>query len=228
MAKKIRICENGPYEVTGGIPLKQAIIETNAEGESEAWADGKEYQPDYETYHLCRCGHSDNKPFCDGSHEAFGFKGGEVAPHGGDPASTRRYEGAEVDLIDEESLCASMRFCDVAPTVWNAAIRSDRDGYKEIAITEACNCASGRLTVVKKDGTPIEAQLEQEISPVQDTAAKYRGPLWVKGNVPLEGADGRPYKLRNRMTLCRCGQSSNIPFCDTAHLNCPHMRGFDK
>ena len=48
----------GPYEVTGGIELK------NAEWEETA---SKEH------YALCRCGHSENKPFCDGAHENFDF-----------------------------------------------------------------------------------------------------------------------------------------------------------
>jgi CDGSH-type Zn-finger protein len=30
-------------------------------------------------------------------------------------------------------------------------------------------------------------------------------------------ADGFAYEQRNRQTLCRCGHSSNKPFCDGTH-----------
>ncbi len=36
-------------------------------------ADG-EVIPTEESFSLCRCGHSDNKPFCDGAHRAAGFE----------------------------------------------------------------------------------------------------------------------------------------------------------
>ena len=39
----------------------------------------------------------------------------------------------------------------------------------------------------------------------------------VTGGVELVGADGRPYARRERVTLCRCGASSNKPFCDGSH-----------
>ena len=37
--------------------------------------------------------------------------------------------------------------------------------------------------------------------------------------VEVVGADGRPYEVRNRQTLCRCGESSNKPFCDGTHAS---------
>jgi CDGSH-type Zn-finger protein len=43
------------------------------------------------------------------------------------------------------------------------------------------------------------------------------GPYWVHGRVSVRSADGEAYEVRNRVTLCRCGQSENLPFCDGSH-----------
>lgn len=61
---------NGPYrvEVTDGeIKLLDA--------------EGKEFDLKGKTaFSLCRCGHSQNKPFCDGSHGRVGFQADDPAP----------------------------------------------------------------------------------------------------------------------------------------------------
>jgi CDGSH-type Zn-finger protein len=54
----ILVSRNGPYFVTGRIELVDA-----------SWGDGGSR----EHYTLCRCGQSQNKPFCDGSHWAAKF-----------------------------------------------------------------------------------------------------------------------------------------------------------
>jgi CDGSH-type Zn-finger protein len=60
MTTKITINPNGPLKVEGDFSI--------------AKADGTTVEHKGETAHLCRCGHSSNKPFCDGSHAKTGFK----------------------------------------------------------------------------------------------------------------------------------------------------------
>ena len=46
------------------------------------------------------------------------------------------------------------------------------------------------------------------------------GPLRIEGDdIVLADQDGTTYKLAGRtvISLCRCGQSANKPFCDGAH-----------
>lgn len=225
--KEITVLPGGPYKVTGGISLKTTSIVINNEDESETWQDGKEY-PAKETYTLCRCGQSANKPFCDGTHVKTGFDGTETARRTGYAENATRYTGEAFDLLDDESLCSSMRFCTRALGAWDAVEQSGNKDNRLLAIQECADCAAGRLTLVEKDGTPIEPQLPQEICLVHDTANHTRGPLWVKGGIRLVGADGQPYETRNRLTLCRCGESQNLPFCDASHLKCLHMKGQDE
>ena len=59
----IEITADGPYRVTGAIPL------AGAGGEAVARAEGASA----EHYALCRCGQSRNKPFCSGMHWYVGF-----------------------------------------------------------------------------------------------------------------------------------------------------------
>lgn len=227
---KIKITPGGPYEVTPGIPLVQARIVGDADGAGTEWEEGKRYEnpADGEGCALCRCGRSHSKPFCDGTHDDVDFKCREVASRRPYVEEANVYRGGKVDLLDNEALCAVARYCDVDPTTWEAAERSDEPGMLETAIRKACNCPSGRLTVAQRDGALVEADLKPEISPIEDGPEGCRGPLWVKGGIPIESADGSVYEIRNRVTLCRCGESDNIPFCDASHLDCPHMKGLDE
>ncbi len=229
MEKKIKIKENGPYEVSGNVPMREAEIQVDENNVSEQWLFGHSYSGTENTYYLCRCGHSSKKPFCDGTHMKVGFNGAEQAEYKTYKDRSKVYVGAKLDLLDDERLCCSVRFCDRGLGAWTAAIESYTDEKMALAIEECAQCASGRLTVIDKEtGEAIEPKLEKEISPVQDNAANCLGPLWIKGGIPLEKSDGTQYEVRNRMTLCRCGESTNMPFCDISHRICRHMQGLEE
>lgn len=216
---KITISENGPYLVKGGAPLSEQHIEVNEAGGSIEWREGRTF-PRAESYALCRCGQSGKKPFCDGTHARAGFDGTETASREPFEEQAKRIEGPKLILDDAESLCAFARFCDRLGGVWGLVEISDRERAAKTAEHEATRCPSGRLVVSHpKDGKAIEPDLPPSIGLVQDTAKKVSGPIWVRGGIPVVGADGREYEVRNRVTLCRCGASSNKPFCDGSHAS---------
>lgn len=43
------------------------------------------------------------------------------------------------------------------------------------------------------------------------------GPYIVTGPVEIKDADGTKYPTEPRMALCRCGASTEKPFCDGTH-----------
>lgn len=216
---KIVISKDGPYLVSGNLPLEKEIIVTDEEGFSCEWKEGKKY-PDQESYSLCRCGRSKNMPYCDGAHVASGFVGTETA-------SRKNYldqvdvkvDGPEIELTDVQNLCASGRFCDRDDGTWELTKNSADPKKKKMAIEQACNCPAGRLVIWdKKTKKAYEPDFEQSLSLIEDPEMGVSGPIWVKGGVEIESADGFKYEKRNRVTLCRCGKSRNMPFCDCTHL----------
>ena len=52
----------------------------------------------------------------------------------------------------------------------------------------------------------------------QTITLRANGPYMVQCPVKLMDADGQEYTLENEIyMLCRCGESSNNPFCDGSH-----------
>lgn len=45
------------------------------------------------------------------------------------------------------------------------------------------------------------------------------GPLIVKGDIELVDGEGTQLETKKMTALCRCGLSSNKPFCDGSHSN---------
>ena len=208
---EVRIQPHGPYLVSRTRLFRMRQI-SNPAGRPMEWARGAEIEFQG-TCALCRCGASENKPFCDGRHKKVGFDGAELADR--TPTSERRehYFGDGIVLTDDKPFCYHAGFCVTEHTnVWDLIDESSDPAAREEIVRMVRACPSGRLEFQNPPNKePVEEELDAEIAVVED------GPLWVRGRVPVEAEDGKPLEVRNRMALCRCGASANKPYCDGTH-----------
>jgi len=214
---RIKVCKNGPYLVTGEVSIATQTISCDAKGTPRQWAEGEKY-PHHENCSLCRCGQSEHKPFCDGTHVKVKFDGTESASRQSYTEQAKKIDGPTLELNDAEILCASARFCHRGGEIWTLIAKTEEPETRKTVIDDAGDCPSGRLVVQdKKTGQIVEPRFEKSIGLVEDPNMGVSGPIWVRGRIPVESADGSTYETRNRVTLCRCGKSVNKPFCDSSH-----------
>jgi CDGSH-type Zn-finger protein len=214
---KIKVSKNGPYLISGPLPITKQTIDTDSKGVPDKWQTGTRYSTQGDCA-LCRCGESKNKPFCDGTHLKIKFDGTETASNEPYLNRAKKIEGPTLELYDAEELCASARFCHRDGDIWDNIHESDKPEARRAVINDTGDCPSGRLVVRdKKTKKVIEPEFEKSIGLVEDPQIGVSGPIWVRGGIPVESCDGKIYEIRNRVTLCRCGKSSNKPFCDSSH-----------
>lgn len=207
---EIAVQPNGPYLVSGSVPLVRVHVVESEQGEPIAWhEDGSIEAP--ETYRLCRCGGCSSKPFADEA-GCSSFDGTEAAPGDGYADRAKTLGGTPVTVLDDRKICSHAGFCANRITnVWKAAKTIDDDEALRAQIVEMIErCPSGALTYLA-DGEPVEPQLPVQIG------VETNGPLRVTGGIVVTRADGQPFETRNRVSLCRCGQSKNKPLCDGTH-----------
>jgi CDGSH-type Zn-finger protein len=207
----IKIRPDGPYLVTAVPEIRRVHSVRNEHDRPVAWKE-RDALDHKEAYALCRCGASASKPFCDGTHSRIGFDGTETADRAPTSERSRRYGGGDVELTDDKSLCWHAGYCVREHTkAWDLVSRERDDDEDRLLSDMVHRCPSGRLELRRASGVD-EPDLSPSIAVVDD------GPLWIRGGIPVEAADGETWEVRNRVSLCRCGASRNKPFCDSSHV----------
>lgn len=223
---KIVVIENGSYHVYGNVPLVHKTQVVSEYGEPLTWKKDKEYETmkgeGRAFYGLSRCGHSKNKPYCDGTHQEIGFDGTETA----DTHTTAERQfidnsGKGLVVKRDDSLCMLSGYCgnrqanieSLIEDTYRPRVRAEIIGMIE-------RCPSGTYTyAMKMHEADIEPDLPVQIAVTTEITSDgpIEGPLWVTGNIPVERSDGKPFETRNRVTLCNCGHSCQKPLCDGSH-----------
>lgn len=230
---KIRIVKNGPYRVTGNIPLKRLKQVMSDKFEPLSWQELTPREPEGEAYELCRCGLSENLPFCDGKHARAGFDGTETARTDGSTLRSVTYRAKDgFNVTKIIPLCMSAGFCVRVDTAIDELVELGKDeADRQTAIKMVEDCPAGSLIYrLTPDGEVVEPELPPTIAEtIEGTSyGTIRGPFWVMGYIPIQRADGVPFVARNRVTLCGCGMSSNKPLCDGTHRVLEDMKHRNK
>ena len=128
----------------------------------------------------------------------------------------KQYEGDGIEVHWGPKLCIHVSNCVRAlPQVFNPNARpwvnADAASADDIAAAIE-SCPTGALSYTRTDGSPQE----RPASPTE-VQPRPNGPLFVRGDVQMIDAEGNVTRKATRVALCRCGQSSNKPYCDLSH-----------
>ncbi|MFW5748796.1 MAG: CDGSH iron-sulfur domain-containing protein [Chloroflexota bacterium] len=127
----------------------------------------------------------------------------------------RRYTGEAIDISYSQKRCIHAAECgrrlsevfDTSKRPWINADGASADRAAEVIE----RCPSGALHYKRKDGGPAETV------PTRNRIILWRdGPIQISGDLEIHGATVE-IPGETRVTLCRCGDSGNKPFCDNAH-----------
>ena len=133
------------------------------------------------------------------------------------PGAQRTYETDRIAVHWDSTRCIHTARCiqslpqafDVSRRPWIDVTAAEAD---ELA-TAIERCPTGALRYTRRDGGPQEEPQRPAVAvPIPD------GPLLVLGDLRVQNPEGEAIAEETRLTLCRCGNSSNQPFCDNSHV----------
>jgi len=132
-------------------------------------------------------------------------------------STTKEYTNGEVTVVWQPGTCIHSELCFTGlPQVFDPKKRPwvNIDGANtEQIIKQVDKCPSGALSYYmndKKDEN-IEVKSESIVEPTPN------GPLLVYGNITVKGKAGNQTQHHKVTAFCRCGASTNKPYCDGTH-----------
>ena len=125
-------------------------------------------------------------------------------------------KGDDFTVVWKPGKCIHSEICvKTLPEVYHPGkkpwIRTENASIKALK-DQIDRCPSGALTykesLSEEEGSSADSEALASLIP--------GGPLMIKGSITLEN-DGETRILEGPTAFCRCGASSNKPFCDGSH-----------
>jgi len=132
--------------------------------------------------------------------------------------NVKEFKGQDIAVHWNKKLCIGIGECGRATGNFVVGGRDpwmNPDEAKDAAeVKNVCErCPSGALTA------SLNGHSADETAPPENTIhVGYNGPLFIKGELEIDGAPEDGPGTQFRAALCRCGQSKNMPFCDNSHI----------
>lgn len=127
----------------------------------------------------------------------------------------KEYSNHDITVLWKPSVCSHSKKC------WKELIQVfdprnkpwiNMDGATSERIKQQVSaCPSGALSLKNDDEKIAENKNQTAIECIKN------GPLMVMGNVLITNSDGSKQERKKVTAFCRCGASTNKPFCDGAH-----------
>lgn len=132
--------------------------------------------------------------------------------------AVQKYSNDEITITWDSKICYHSEVCvKNLPEVFNIKNKPwvNVDGSSKEKIEELIGkCPSGALRFRLNNEENMTTESSDQKTKI--SCAK-NGPLLVKGEIFLEDGDGNKIETSQNVALCRCGASTNKPFCDGSH-----------
>ena len=128
----------------------------------------------------------------------------------------KEYQKDDLTIVWKSDLCIHSAECiKRLPRVYNPNgrpwIKPENASIEELK-AQINACPSGALSYYMKNEE--KASTESTTTKIEVTA---NGPLLVHGDLIVKGKDGSEISKSQITAFCRCGASSNKPYCDGTH-----------
>ena len=133
----------------------------------------------------------------------------------------KNYTNGEVTIVWQPKTCIHSAKCwrgeNSLPEVFDPNKKpwiNAEGASSERIIQQVKNCPSGAISYFMNN----EKEENQSISSETVAETIINGPLLVYGNITVKDSSGNQTKKNKVTAFCRCGASSNKPYCDGSHV----------
>lgn len=132
----------------------------------------------------------------------------------------KKYTNGEVTIVWQPTMCVHSAICwrgeDALPEVFNPKEKpwiKPNEANTERIVNQVKKCPSGALSFYMNN----EAEKNETIQGESIVETMQNGPLLVYGNIIVKDHQGNETHKNKVTAFCRCGASSNKPYCDGNH-----------